>query len=285
MTRHVFLGGSLLLAGLLALPSAADAQARPRDPGSAEAGSRSGSGDDGGRMAVPRSDPAPSPSPSSSSPSASSGDSRRRGGEVGSGTAESVRTAQPRESRPREGRTVVGQAVPRGSVGTPQPPIAYPPGRYPWYGYGSGYYPWYGYGSGYYPWYGYGAWGMNFYLWDPFTWWGPSYGYAPYYGGGYYGGSYGGGGVSVSGPSRASAGPANLRVVVEPREARDAQVFVNGRLMGVVDDFNGVWQRLQIEQGRHIVEVRKDGYDTLRFDVDVQTSSTVTLRGELPARP
>jgi hypothetical protein len=274
MTRTVYLAGSLLLAGVLALPAHADAQARPRDPGSSEAGSGR-SGDSGGREAVPRAEPSPAPAPSSAPPATASGNSGRRGGEV---TTDSGRadTVQPRGARAREGRPVVGHAVPRGSV-----PMRQPAGStLNWYRPGA-----------YYPW-GYGTWGLGFYAWDPFAW-GSPYGYGPYgygpYGYAPYGYGYGGYGVHTappSAPSRASRRPdtGNLRLLVEPRDARDAQVFVNGYYVGIVDDFNGVFQRLRLDEGPHTIEVRQEGFDTLRFDVRVRSGRTVTLRGELQER-
>ncbi len=86
-----------------------------------------------------------------------------------------------------------------------------------------------------------------------------------YYGGpyqGYYGGDYNG----------------QLRLKVKPR---DAQVYVDGYFAGVVDDFDGVFQRLRIEPGPHRVEIRAEGFEPLDFDVRIFPDKTVTFKGEL----
>ena len=70
---------------------------------------------------------------------------------------------------------------------------------------------------------GFGTWGLGFYFWDPY-WYG-GWGTSPYvYGYGYTGGSYETGSV---------------RLLVKPR---DAQVFVDGYYVGVVDEFDGTFQ-------------------------------------------
>ena len=69
-----------------------------------------------------------------------------------------------------------------------------------------------------------------------------------------------------------------LRLKMKPREA---QVFVDGYFMGVVDDFDGMWQRLHLQPGPHRIEVRAEGYDTLMFEVNLQPDKTITYTGEL----
>ena len=79
----------------------------------------------------------------------------------------------------------------------------------------------------YYPywnWYGYGF-GFGYpYAWGPY----PYYGYPYYYGAYDYTGA--------------------ARLEVKPREA---QVYVDGYFVGVVDDFDGTFQRLNLEPGEH----------------------------------
>lgn len=137
--------------------------------------------------------------------------------------------------------------------------------------YGSGYYggrwyypshPWYG---SWYPW-GFGSWGLGFYMWDPY--WYPGYG------------SYGWGGYGYAARYDETG---SLRLMVKPR---DAQVFVDGYYVGVVDEFDGAFQRLRLDTGPHRIEIRKEGFETLRFDVRVTFDHTITLRGEMrPASP
>lgn len=57
---------------------------------------------------------------------------------------------------------------------------------------------------------------------------------------------------------------ASVRLQVAPREA---QVFVDGYLAGVVDDFDGVFQRLRLRPGGHEITVYLDGYQTARESV------------------
>ena len=170
-------------------------------------------------------------------------------------------------SRPRNGRYPTGQAVSR------------PPGHYPGYGpgyrpgYGHGYYP--GYNHGYYPGYYYPYyWGAGWYYPWGLGAWGFAYGYGwPYWGwGGYYGTSY----------AYVYNDIGSLRIMVSPR---DAHVYVDGYYVGVVDEFDGTFQRLELPEGPHRIEVRADGFATLTFDVRVIVNHTIKLRGVLQPLP
>jgi len=94
-------------------------------------------------------------------------------------------------------------------------------------GVGFGYYP-------YYPFYAGFGWYPGFY---PYP-----YGFYPPYPGYYY-------------PSYAS-----VRVQVTPKQA---QVYLDGYYVGVVDDFDGVFQRLDTPTGQHDLQVYMQGYKTL----------------------
>lgn len=133
-------------------------------------------------------------------------------------------------------------------------------GHYPGYGYGYGYGYWPAYGYGYAPYYGGLYFGLGFYG-------------GGYYGGGYYGGDgyYGGGGND--GPAYSNAG--GLRLLVEPEDAR---VYVDGYYAGVVDDFDGMSQRLNLAPGRHEIAFQKDGYVSHRIKVYVGANSTLKIR-------
>ena len=61
----------------------------------------------------------------------------------------------------------------------------------------------------------------------------------------------------------------------------NAQVYIDGYYVGVVDSFDGAFQRLGIEAGAHKVEIRAEGYETAQFDVMVMPGETVTYKGEL----
>jgi hypothetical protein len=112
---------------------------------------------------------------------------------------------------------------------------------------------------------------------DPF-WWDYYYGYSP----GYYGGGYGGygGGYSTYDDSEYSQG--GLKLKVKPR---DAQVYVDGYFSGVVDDYDGVFQKLKLRSGGHRVELRAEGFEPSIFDVLIAAGETVTYRGELKEKP
>jgi hypothetical protein len=122
-------------------------------------------------------------------------------------------------------------------------------------GYGHPYYAPYPYRYGYYG-YGYAA---------PFPYAAP-YPYAyPVYGG-----------VFAVPPPGASYG--GVRLEVAPR---DAAVYVDGYYAGIVDDFDGAWQRVALEPGAHRFEIVSPGLETLTFEVNVRGNETVRYRGNM----
>jgi len=68
-------------------------------------------------------------------------------------------------------------------------------------------------------------------------------------------------------------------------QPRDAEVYVDGYYAGIVDDFDGVWQRLRLDDGGHRIEIRAPGLNPLTFDVMVQPGRTITYRGDLRVIP
>ncbi len=66
---------------------------------------------------------------------------------------------------------------------------------------------------------------------------------------------------------------------------RDAEVYVDGYYAGIVDDFDGLWQQLRLDDGGYRVEIKKPGFETLTFDVRVQPGRTITYRGEMQTTP
>ncbi|HEY7498216.1 MAG TPA: hypothetical protein VH740_06875 [Vicinamibacterales bacterium] len=69
-----------------------------------------------------------------------------------------------------------------------------------------------------------------------------------------------------------------LRITDAPHEA---QVFADGYYVGIVDDFDGVFQHLNLEAGPHRIEVRLPGYyDAITFDVNIQPGRTITFRAD-----
>jgi hypothetical protein len=80
-------------------------------------------------------------------------------------------------------------------------------------------------------------------------------------------------------PRDSQGGPAGgLRLKIEPR---NAQVFVDGYYAGVVDDFDGRFQKLELAPGRHHIEVRAASHEPLNFDVNIQPRQTTVYRGTL----
>lgn len=59
---------------------------------------------------------------------------------------------------------------------------------------------------------------------------------------------------------------------------RDAEVYVDGYYAGVVDDFDGRFQRLNLEPGPYQIELRAAGVPSQTFDVNVQPGRTITYR-------
>ena len=54
---------------------------------------------------------------------------------------------------------------------------------------------------------------------------------------------------------------ASLRIQVTPREA---QVYVDGYYVGMVDSFDGTFQRLHLSPGEHVIEIFLEGHRTIR---------------------
>src|SRR5438067_313916 len=119
-------------------------------------------------------------------------------------------------------------------------------------------------GRGYYGGYGY---------YDP---WGYAGGYGYY--GGYYDPWYGGYPTYPVGSSSSNDDEGSLRLKIKPREA---EVYVDGYFVGVVDDFDGIFQRLHLDSGPHRIEVRAAGFESLTFEVRITPEHTTTYQGEL----
>jgi hypothetical protein len=71
-----------------------------------------------------------------------------------------------------------------------------------------------------------------------------------------------------------------LRLQVTPREAL---VYVDGFAAGVVDDYDGVFQRLRLIPGPHEIVIYHPGYRTLRQNVYYNPGSTHTIKHALDA--
>jgi hypothetical protein len=74
-----------------------------------------------------------------------------------------------------------------------------------------------------------------------------------------------------------------LRLDVDPSHA---EVYVDGYYAGRVDDFDGFWQALTLEDGRYTIEIVAPGYEPLVFDIRIDPGRKITYRGDLyTARP
>ena len=235
----------------------------------------------GGAVARPAPQPAPAPAPAPAPQPAAPRVDRPVAAAPAAPAAAPADDQRARErdgGRDRADNPAVGRAVPRGSRQAPAPPP--PSGRNdgravartrggnvyvtpPVYNY-------YYYPRRYYP-YGYGAFGLGYFYYDPYTWYPPSYN-SGYYGG-YYGGGYSGGGYFEG----------ELRIDVSPRFA---EVYVDGYFAGRVDDFDGVFQALKLEEGAHHIQIVAPGFAPLDFDVRIEWGRKITYRGALaPYRP
>lgn len=94
------------------------------------------------------------------------------------------------------------------------------------------------------------------------------YGYPGYYSG-YPARIYGGYG---------RASHARLRIL---GAQRDAEVYVDGYYVGIVDDFDGIIQHLELTPGPHQVEIRAGGFAPISFDVRAESGRTITYRAQM----
>ena len=126
------------------------------------------------------------------------------------------------------------------------------------------------------------------YYYDPFYY---SYGYRPYsryglgYGYGYYDYGFGYGDYYGYYPNSYSRGyryragnVAQIRTLVEPSKAR---VYVDGYYAGTVDDFDGLFQRLNVSRGRHDITFKLEGYSSHTFSVYAGRDQTLKLRWDM----
>ena len=140
-------------------------------------------------------------------------------------------------------------------------------------------------GGGHYPSYPY-------YPYYPWGFWGPGYGfglgylyYDPFFGDGYgygYPGDYGGYAAAVvaaaDSVSQSYRDNGSLRLKINPKQA---QIYIDGYFVGVVDSYDGAFQKLGLEGGGHKVELKADGYEPLQFEVLVTPGETATYKGEM----
>jgi hypothetical protein len=71
---------------------------------------------------------------------------------------------------------------------------------------------------------------------------------------------------------------ASIRLLVEPS---DAEVYVDDYYAGVVDDFDGVFQRLHLTPGAHEITLRLGGYQTWSAEVYAEPGRTLRVHHDM----
>ncbi len=108
--------------------------------------------------------------------------------------------------------------------------------------------------------------------------------YPAYYGYGYYRAGYYQ--YPIYGPGRSYDQSGSVRLQVSPREA---EVFVDGYYAGTVDEFDGVFQRLNIAPGEHEIELYLSGHRSFsqRFYLQPGKSFNIrhTMEPQAPGEP
>jgi len=70
----------------------------------------------------------------------------------------------------------------------------------------------------------------------------------------------------------------SLRLMVEPD---DTEVYVDGYYAGVVDSFDGIFQRLTLRPGRHEIALKRAEYRTHRIRVYVPVGGSLRIRHQM----
>ena len=75
---------------------------------------------------------------------------------------------------------------------------------------------------------------------------------------------------------------ASVHIDVTPN---DAEVYVDGYYAGVVDDFDGILQRLHVEPGQHEITIYRDGYRTIHQRVYLTRDRTFKIKQAMEKLP
>ena len=76
-------------------------------------------------------------------------------------------------------------------------------------------------------------------------------------------------------------GQANLGGLSFDITPRDAQVLVDGNVVGTVDQFTPSSQPLGLSAGRHRLQIEAQGYRALSFDVDITSGQVLPYQGAM----
>ena len=66
-----------------------------------------------------------------------------------------------------------------------------------------------------------------------------------------------------------------VRIEVTPKEA---EVYLDGYYAGIVDDFDGVFQRLRVQPGQHEITIYHEGFRTVRQKLYLRRNATFKLK-------
>lgn len=97
--------------------------------------------------------------------------------------------------------------------------------------------------------------------------------------------------VAVTGLPALAHAQSAARIEVTPRHT---QVYVDGYLAGVADDFDGITQRLRVSPGEHVIELYLDGHKTIEQTILFAPGQSYRIRHAMeplapgepePARP
>ena len=108
-----------------------------------------------------------------------------------------------------------------------------------------------------------------------YPWWSYPFGYGPYWYGPYWYGSdwYG---SDWYGEDDSQGG--SLKLEIKPN---NADVYVDGYFAGIVDDFDGFFQSLNVAPGNHSVTLWCQGYRTVTQEIHVLRGNPLKLRYEM----
>ena len=179
-------------------------------------------------------------------------------GQRHSGASSSGASSSGSQGGQSSGGSVTGAQARHPRAGTGTGGRGYRGGRF-YYGYPYRYNYGFGYGPRSYAYFGYSPFWYDSYYWGGggYGYWGPVYGAGRYY-------DY--------------DNRAQLRIQVEPQKAK---VYVDGYYAGVVDDYNGLFQRLNVSPGRHDVTVKLDGYRTHTWKLYAAGGQTLKLHYDM----
>jgi len=116
------------------------------------------------------------------------------------------------------------------------------------------------------------SWGVGVGWGYPYAWFWPGLGYYP---GGFwpaYAWAYPYPWAVATDPS------ASIRVQVKPAET---EVFVDGHYAGAADEFDGLFQRLEVAPGPHTLELYLAGYRSARQDLHVESGQSYKVRYDM----